>query len=431
MKTMLQAKQFYLGTFIFAILIAPVTGIAQENKPAQNKAWKADSANYYIDKGNMLRQMRKFEDALNAYENARTFQPASEDAIIGVMAANFELNRMDNGLKVLNEWVKLEPENTKAWLYMAMSEAETNHPEEALNAFNNLVKLVPDSAGYRVGQIQCLISLKRWEESIKACDILIPKSPQQGPLVWSCKAYSLAMLGKYDEAFAVFDKAMKLYPNSMELIYNRGCVYALKGDKANALADLKKAIDLEPMMKERAPKDQDFKSLYEDEDFKKLTAGAAAPGKQAKFEVSTLTDAQKYQRLLNQAESNNVLMISYAKSQGKTAEDVGAYVAEQVKANWNKEMGFEGYVNTMLYLWASFNPDGTIMIQEQSDGKIVFKAPSVNKQLKMAGPIMNVNYDEYLNFLRIRYGKVAEYLGASISLNDSADGLTVTIAKVQ
>ena len=124
-------------------------------------------------------------------------------------------------------------------------------------------------------------------------------------------------------------------------------------------------------------------------------------------------------------------MISYAKSLGKTPEDAGGYVAEQVKTSWNKEMGFEGYVNTILYIWASLNPDGAVTIVEQAEGKIVFKAPSTYNTLKMMGSDMNVSYDEYLRFLRVRYGKLAEYLNASITLNDSADGLTVTILKVQ
>jgi predicted Zn-dependent protease len=108
---------------------------------------------------------------------------------------------VDDGLKVLDEWVKLEPNNTQAWLYVGMAQAETNHPAAALTAFNQLVELAPDSVGYRVGQIQMLVELKRWDEAVKACDKVIPMHPVEGVLVWSLKAYSLAGLEKYDEDF--------------------------------------------------------------------------------------------------------------------------------------------------------------------------------------------------------------------------------------
>lgn len=52
--------------------------------------------------------------------------------------------------------------------------------------------------------------------------------------------------------------------------YNRACVYSIKGEKEKALSDLKKAIELDKSNKEKAKKDEAFKNLREDEDFKKL-----------------------------------------------------------------------------------------------------------------------------------------------------------------
>lgn len=54
--------------------------------------------------------------------------------------------------------------------------------------------------------------------------------------------------------------------------YNRACAYALKGDRTHALADMKKAIELEPSFRTRAPKDEKFQSLRGDPDFKALMA---------------------------------------------------------------------------------------------------------------------------------------------------------------
>lgn len=60
-------------------------------------------------------------------------------------------------------------------------------------------------------------------------------------------------------------------PDNMVNYYNRACIYCLKGDKTNALADLKKAIEKNPRFKRNAKTDEDFKNLWEDEDFKRLT----------------------------------------------------------------------------------------------------------------------------------------------------------------
>ncbi len=85
------------------------------------------------------------------------------------------------------------------------------------------------------------------------------------------KASVQAKMGKLDEAIGSMTKGIEIVPNYPVSFYNRACYYCLKGDKANALADLEKAISMNPNYKESAVKDEDFKTLYEDEDFKKLT----------------------------------------------------------------------------------------------------------------------------------------------------------------
>jgi tetratricopeptide (TPR) repeat protein len=85
------------------------------------------------------------------------------------------------------------------------------------------------------------------------------------------KAGALAKLGRFDEALISVNKGIELAPNFFAGIYNRACIFCLKGDKVNALADLKKAIELNPGIKNHAKMDEDFRSMFEDEDFKNLT----------------------------------------------------------------------------------------------------------------------------------------------------------------
>jgi tetratricopeptide (TPR) repeat protein len=89
---------------------------------------------------------------------------------------------------------------------------------------------------------------------------------------WQNKAGLFAKTNKFDEAISSYNRAIELAPGQPVFIYNRGCVYCLKGDKANALADLGKAISMNPQFKSYAPTDEDFKSLWEDADFKKITS---------------------------------------------------------------------------------------------------------------------------------------------------------------
>ncbi|MFH0888984.1 MAG: tetratricopeptide repeat protein [Planctomycetota bacterium] len=52
--------------------------------------------------------------------------------------------------------------------------------------------------------------------------------------------------------------------------YNQGCIYANKGDRAEALKNLAEALKLDVKFKDTAKNDRDFKTLWNDEEFKKL-----------------------------------------------------------------------------------------------------------------------------------------------------------------
>ena len=64
-------------------------------------------------------------------------------------------------------------------------------------------------------------------------------------------------------------------------------------------------------------------------------------------------------------------LASCAKSLGKSAEDAGSFAGEMARLLWNKEGGFDNFVNNMSYIWITFNPEGTVEILEQSEDKIV------------------------------------------------------------
>jgi len=84
------------------------------------------------------------------------------------------------------------------------------------------------------------------------------------------ESWCASKTGNFDEALVAANRGLEIAPNNPTDIYNRACIYCLKGDKTNALADLKKAISMNPSFKDYARQDEDFKKLYEDEDLKKL-----------------------------------------------------------------------------------------------------------------------------------------------------------------
>ena len=150
---------------------------------------------------------------------------------------------------------------------------------------------------------------------------------------------------------------------------------------------------------------------------------------QGKFSVPALTDLQKYQNAAIQWNASWLIHISYAKSLGKSVEDVAGFVGDQLKATFNKAGGFNGFVQGMLYTMVSLVPYGTVEIGKQADNEIVYKVTGLYSDLREGGSVFNVNWDDYLKFIETVYSKAADYFGADYSQKDTDEGLIVTIKK--
>jgi Tetratricopeptide repeat. len=79
--------------------------------------------------------------------------------------------------------------------------------------------------------------------------------------------------GKINAAIDDFLTAVKIKPDSAVSYYNLACCYAVNNNKEEALYYLGKAINLDPKRRQKAQSDEDFNSIREDADFKKIVSG--------------------------------------------------------------------------------------------------------------------------------------------------------------
>ena len=81
------------------------------------------------------------------------------------------------------------------------------------------------------------------------------------------------MRDRYDEALDFYKKSLEANPGNRDAYYNTACVYALKGERDQALRYLKIAVLNGYISLETLNQDPDLKSLREEPEFKELAAG--------------------------------------------------------------------------------------------------------------------------------------------------------------
>ena len=230
------------------------------------------SANEELKKAQTLLMQSKKAEASAILDKLMETQPDNKQAVQFWLMANMKRSptgEMD-AIVQLDSLQNLYPKNTGIMFFKNFILAEYGKTEEALAGFSKLTELQPDSSLNWIGKGQMLSALKKHEEAVVAFEKALKLDPNRFD-VWGMKAAELAQLKKYDEALVAINEGIELNPEYAGNIYNRACIYCLKGDKTHALEDLGIAFAKMPQLKQHARKDEDLKSLWENADFKKIT----------------------------------------------------------------------------------------------------------------------------------------------------------------
>lgn len=169
--------------------------------------------------------------------------------------------------------------------------------EEALAAFDRAIQIKPDfyQAWYSRGLV--LLSLEKYSEAVEAFERAIQESQEKFALAWRGKGEALINLQRYPEALASIEKAVALNPKDFLVrVYqgillqaqeryqeaivaydqaikinphpwaynNRSSVRAKLGDKEGALADVNKALEIDPDYAESYLQRSYIRSEWED-----------------------------------------------------------------------------------------------------------------------------------------------------------------------
>jgi len=116
--------------------------------------------------------------------------------------------------------------------------------------------------------------------------------------------------------------------------------------------------------------------------------------------------------------------IGYAKSLGKPVEEVASFTGDLFKQGWTQA----GFKNAVQYNWRNSAPPGKFKFIQQSDKLIQFEVADVFLNLKNAGTINNVTYDDYLNYMKVINEKIAGHVGMAYTQEKTELGVMVTVS---
>jgi tetratricopeptide (TPR) repeat protein len=138
----------------------------------------------YIMKADALAAMKRFEEALQVYEEAIRIEPLERAAAGlylrkgGILA--HDLGRLPEALEALDQAIQLDPTNDEPWIQKASVWYQQDKYQEALDALDQAIQRRPRYFLAYLNKGAILDKLGRYEDALLACEQAIQREPNFG-----------------------------------------------------------------------------------------------------------------------------------------------------------------------------------------------------------------------------------------------------------
>jgi len=137
-------------------------------------------------------------------------------------------NEKEKALKIYDEIIKMENENSEAYFNKALILTKLQKYEEALRSYDSAIKIKPDFEEAYINRGVILSTLMRPIDALKNFDLAI-RFKSENAIAYNNKGNVLTELSRFDEAIENYEKAVEINPNYAEAFNNIALLKLLLG----------------------------------------------------------------------------------------------------------------------------------------------------------------------------------------------------------
>jgi tetratricopeptide (TPR) repeat protein len=163
----------------------------------------------WLNEGTALYNLKRYDEAIAAYEQAIRLGPNYASAYYGKGLALYNLKHYDEAIAAYEQAIRLDPNYAFAYHCKSVALDNLKRYDEALAASEQAIRLDPDLAFAYNSKGNALYNLKRYDEALAAYEQTIRLDPNYAN-AYHNKGLALDKLGKSREAKQAYDKARQL-----------------------------------------------------------------------------------------------------------------------------------------------------------------------------------------------------------------------------
>ncbi|PKP54354.1 MAG: hypothetical protein CVT90_01700, partial [Candidatus Altiarchaeales archaeon HGW-Altiarchaeales-3] len=207
------------------------------------------------NKGFYLYKLKRVEEAIECYDRSLTLDSNYAPAWHNKGYALHKLEKDEKAIECYDRALELDPNNKVTWDNKGYSLHKLKRYEEAMECYDKALKIDPKFVKPWNNKGQALGKLKRYEEALSCLDKALDLALESGldksdseyvATIWDNKGYILNEQERYEEAIERFDKALNLNPKYVSSWGNKGFSFAKLGKNEKAIECYEKAIEIEP-----------------------------------------------------------------------------------------------------------------------------------------------------------------------------------------
>ena len=195
-------------------------------------------------------KLKDLKKAVNEYQRAVELNPQSHSCMFNLALVYEEMGEISKAIELYKGSILNKIDFVDAYNNLGILFSKTDSPMEALATYTNGIKAYTDNYKlyYNMGIV--LFELRRYEDAADVFKRAIEKNPDDIEIYYYLGA-SLTETKKYEEALKAYSRALNQNVSEAEIYYNIAAVYALMNKQDIALDNLKKAISINPEIKQQ------------------------------------------------------------------------------------------------------------------------------------------------------------------------------------
>ena len=215
----------------------------QERSELEQKFRQADeefTAIQKLEKGNKLRELKKYREAIAGYDDAINFDPTLAAAYNNRGLCYNNLREYNRAIADFNKAIELDPKYAAAYSNRGWAHIDLERYDLAMADLNEALKLNSKCAPAYYNRGLVYLRLNEYERALADYNKTLEYDPNSSA-AYNNRGWAYYNLKKYSRAIADYTKAIELNPSFTLAYNNRGNAYKALGEEAKAQADFDKA----------------------------------------------------------------------------------------------------------------------------------------------------------------------------------------------